>query len=272
MTLAVTAAVDFSLPPRVRLDVAATTSGPLPVPGGAPVAVVRVHEDGSRWPVLLENGARLGGGSWAGFDYHAPFNQLITYVAQAAGVESAQSVVTELVNESTTWLIHASDPTLSLIPEVVTKIGDLDYESDAQVFDVFNSPFPVTVSSGFRKAAASSMELMVLREDVAAVRALFADSGPILLNTPATDGWDVTWAWVQPGAVKIGNPGADGFSRGPVNHPLRAVSFPFKLIGAPDLDVTPVWTCDDVVATYATCNAVVAAYSTCTNLALDVRS
>jgi hypothetical protein len=197
---------------------------------------------------------------------------LVTYAAQAAGFESAASTVTELPNDSTTWLLHASDPDLSLIPEVVTKLGDLDYESDAQVFDVFNSPFPVTVSSGMRKAASSTIDLMVLREDVPAVRALFADSGPILLNTPATDGWDITWAWVQPGPVKIGNPAPDGYTRGAVNHPLRSVSFPFRLIGAPDIDVTPVWTCADVVATYATCAAVTAVYSTCANLTLDVRS
>lgn len=266
MTLTVTAVVDFSLPPRVRLDVASTTGGPLPVPGGAPVAVVRVHEDGSRWPVLLENGARLGGGSWAGFDYHAPFNQLITYVAQAAGFESAQSVVTELVNDSTTWLIHASDPSLSLIPDKVREIGDLTYASDAEQFDVYGSQYPVTVSSGFRKAAASTLTVVVAAGSVAAVRALLADSGPILVNTPADDGWDVTWLWVQPGAVTISNPA------NMTAYPWRRVSFPFQHIGAPDIDVTPVWTCDDVVATYATCNAVVAAYSTCTNLALDVRS
>lgn len=272
MTLTITAAVDFSLPPRVRLDVASTTAGPLPIPGGAPVSVVRIHEDGSRWSVLLENGARLAGGSWSGFDYHAPFNQFVTYAAQAAGLESSASGTVEMINDSTTWVIHPSNPDLSLTPEVVTKLGDLDYDSDAQVFDVYNSPYPVTVSSGFRKAPASSIEFMILKEDVSSWVELFADSGPILLNTPSTEGWDVTWAWVQPGALKVSNPGASGFSRGPVNHPLRTVSFPFRLIGAPDVDVTALWTCDDVVATYATCNAVLAAYSTCTNLTLDVRS
>jgi hypothetical protein len=193
-------------------------------------------------------------------------------VAQAAGFESAASPATELPNDSTTWLVPASDPELAVIAEVVTKIGDLSYESDAEAFDVFNSPFPVSVSSGFRKAAASSMEFMVPRASVVAVRALFADSGPILINTPASEGWDVTWAWVQPGAVLISNPGAEGFSRGPVNYPYRRVSFPFRHIGAPNVDVTPLWTCADVVATYATCAAVVATYSTCVNLALDVRS
>lgn len=273
MTLTITAVPDSSSDsPRVRLDVDSTTSGPLPIPGGAPVGVVRVHSDGSRWPVLLENGARLGGGSWAGFDYHAPFNQLVTYVAQAAGFESAASGVVELPNGSTTWLIHASTPELSLIPEMVTVIGDQDYESDADTFDVFNSPFPVTVSSGFRKSAASTIELLVLPSQVGAVLALLADSGPILINTPGTEGWDVTWAWAQPGAVKISNPAPANYVVGATKYPYRKVSFAFRHIGAPDIDVTPVWTCADVVATYATCAAVVAAYSTCENLALDVRS
>jgi hypothetical protein len=271
VTLTITPTVDFSLPPRVRLDVAAGISGPLPVPAGAPISVVRVHADGSRWQVILENNARLGSGTWAGFDYHAPFNQSVTYIAQAAGFESAASAIREIPNDSTTWLIHSSDPTLSFTPELVTKLGDLEYESDAQVFNVYNSPFPVTVSSGTRKAASSSIEFMVLRQDIGTVQALFADSGPILLNTPSVDGWDLTWVWIQPGNVKISNPSPSS-NMGPARHPLRTVSFPFQLIGAPEIDTTPIWTCDDVVATYATCNAVVAAYSTCTNLALDVRS
>jgi hypothetical protein len=216
--------------------------------------------------VLLENGARLAGGSWSGFDYHAPFNQLVTYAAQAAGFESAASTVTELPNDSTTWLIHASNPDLSLIPDKVREVGDLAYAVDAEQFDVYGSQYPVTVSSGFRKAAAGSMVFVVAALSVPDVRALFADSGPILVNTPGVDGWDVSWAWVQPGAVTISNPA------NMTGYPWRHVSFPFQVIGAPDIDVTPVWTCADVVATYATCAAVTAVYSTCANLTLDVRS
>lgn len=273
MTLTITAAADSSSgSPRIRLDVASTVSGPLPIPTGAPVGVVRIHSDGARWPVLLEDGARLAGGSWAGFDYHPPFNTPVTYAAQAAGLESAASAETELPNDSSTWLVHRSNPELSVIPEMVTVLGDQDYESDAETFDVFNSKFPVTVSSGFRKAASSSIELTVPRAQVKDLLALFQDSGPVLLNTPGTDEWDLTWAWIQPGAIKVSNPAPAGYSLGAANFPMRKISFPFRHIGAPDVDVTPLWTCADVVATYATCAAVVATYSTCVNLALDVRS
>jgi hypothetical protein len=272
MTLSITAVLDGWSPPRVRLDVDSTTGAPLPVPAGSPVAVVRVHADGTRWPVLLEDGARLGAGSWAGFDYHAPFNQAVTYVAQAAGNESAASAEVRILNAKTTWLCHDSTPALSFRPDIITKIGDLGYKSDAETFDVYNSAYPVTVSSGFRRAAASSLEFLITADRVPAVRALLASSGAVLINTPSKPGWDVGWAWVQPGDVTISNDGASGFDRGSINYPYRKVVFPFQVIGAPDVDVTPTWTCDDVVATYATCDVMLSHYTTCENLALDVRS
>lgn len=62
-------------PPRVRIDITATS----PTPGGAPVVLTRTHADGRSYRVILETGAHLTAGSWSGFDYLAPFNQPVSY-------------------------------------------------------------------------------------------------------------------------------------------------------------------------------------------------
>lgn len=262
MTLVITAVPSPASSPRLRLDVDSTPAGPLPVVDGSTLAVYRVHSDGTRYRVIREVGARLVSGSWAGYDYHAPFNQLVTYVAVASGQESASSAPTVLLSDQT-WLIHPSSPDLSVLVDAVTKVAAFSRKGTAARHDVFNQPARF-VSGEKRKGRTGSIEIVCdTVENEQAVYALLEDDTAILVNTPADR--DLTWSWVHFGDEDYSNPGPK------VSTPYRLVSLPFEETDQPDLDLSSPWTCADVVAEFATCTAVLAAFATCEDLALDVR-
>ncbi len=285
MTLAVVVSQSYGDTPRLRVDVNSTPSGPLPVPNGSTVAVYRVHEDGSRFRVITEVNARLVGGSWAGFDYHAPFNQAVTYVAVAAGQESAASGPQYLLSDAT-WLIHSADPTLSVMVDAVTKVDPFTRKATAARHEVFGKPTRF-VSGERRKGRTGSIEIVCdTVENEQAVYDLLEDDTPVLINTPAARDltwlWvqfgddtpvlintaeprDLTWSWVQFRDESHANPGSK------VTVLYRLVSVGFEETDQPDVDLSPPWTYGDIDATYASYTAIDAEYASYEDLALDVR-
>lgn len=267
MTLTVAAAQDpYWLPPRVRLDVDSSTSLPKPVPAGSVVRVDRIHQDGQRFPVILEANARLGSGSWAGFDYCCPFSQPVRYVAVIAGQESSLSPVDAWLPSDKTWLTHPTEPALSFQPLRIVSIGARTARSASKTFDVYGSAYPVSLSSGARRALSGDITIALRAEDEHLAADLLEDSGPILINTPATAGWDLKWAWIQPGDVVYSNPG------GYATYRERLASFSYQVVAQPDTDITPEWTWAKVMATFPNFGAVRDDYVNGEALKLDSRT
>jgi hypothetical protein len=145
--------------------------------------------------------------------------------------------------------------------DAVAVIGDRTRATRATRFQPVAAP-AVYVTDGVRNGASGSIDVRV--KDPAPIDALFDDDSAILINTPGTAGYDITWMWVQPKDVQAVNP-AGGW----VKYAWRHVVIPFEETADPNSDTAPL-TCL-VAATYAaSCTAYQALYTTCAQAALDV--
>lgn len=236
MSLTVTAAPVYVDSPCVQVTV---SSSPTLT---APLVVYRVHEDGTRYRVLMTANPMLVG-SWSGFDFHAPFNEDVTYTAAAAGLVSAASGVAWLSSDDTTWLIHPTEPALSfVVDQLMGPSAPYVYPTRSQSYQVIGRRLPVTRTDFPRAGERGQLVVKCeTRESRDALKALLADDGPILLNSPyASD--DLGWKWVQFGDLTISNPG--GF----LSFPFRYATLPYTETTQPDADQAPVWTYDDLKA------------------------
>lgn len=261
MTLTVTTAVPYSDQPSVLLDVASSPAIT------DVVRLFRVHDDGSRYRVLtVDSPAKLIGGTWTGFDSHAPFNRSVTYVAETDTQTSAASAETWLVSDDSTWLIHRSNPELSVVVDVVTNIADTSYKDRSQRFDVLGKRDPVSRTDYPRGGESGSMSVLCDGpESWARLNALFADSGPILVNLKPLRGFIKEWKWVQPGDLKMSSP--TGNDR--VN--VREASFSYEEVTQPDADAFPLWSFDDITALGLTFTQLAALYTDFRAMQLDLR-
>lgn len=259
MTISVTATVATTYAPAVLVDVVSSPSV------SAPLKVYRVHDDGSRHRVLTDGRAVLVG-SWSGYDYHAPLNRTFTYVAAAEGQpESAESSVVFLPSEDA-WMVHATDPVKSfpIVKVLAGSQSQVTYQGTATEYAILNSALPVVRTDSPRSGAVGHLNVKVPAEDVAAALELFKDGGPLLFNG-AWGSVDYPWMWINAKDLVVANPGPIGF-------PFRTFSFDFRECRAPDADVVPTWTLDDVAAAFTDLNAVAAAYSDLRALQLDIRN
>lgn len=237
MTVSMTAAISGFVPPAVLLDV---TSSPSVT---APLVVWRVHEDGSRHQVITGQAVLIGG--WSGTDYHAPFNQLFHYVAAAEGQAESAATPDLYLASDVTWLIHSSDPSLSLPLDVIVKLGAKKKPARGAKFAILpasadEAPLPVVRWDSRR--GPESGDIVILADDDVQVQALDAllDRGPVLLNSARSE--VVRWQWIDPGDTEWEPPG--GYYR----TPLRQLSFPWEACRAPDSDLTPLSDWSDVAA------------------------
>jgi hypothetical protein len=250
VTLTVTAAAEFVVPVRVLVEVASSPSVT------NVLRVYRVHADGSRNRVLTAGRALLNG-TWSGYDYHAPFNESFTYVA-STGVEADSAPSSALfIPSDEVWLLHPSDPALSVLVDTVTNVSARKLPSAAQAFKILGSPVPVMRTNSTRGPQEWDLEVLVDGQDETdAVEALFDSDLPIYINSPRSDIFRSSW--VQPGDVSIEPPG--GYFR----TDLRLVSFSCTRCAPPDVDVLPVWTYADASAeftgAYTTADGVWASY------------
>jgi len=258
LTISGVASYTLSLPPSVVLTVAATTGAPNPVVDGAALQVVRIHSDGTRHAVLTDANPRILGGVWTGLDCHAPYNQGMLYEITAG--PTATSTAVWLVSTGT-WLVHPATPALSVKVDAVAVIGDRTRSTRATRFQPIANT-PVYVSDGVRNSVTGSIDVRV--KDPAPIDALFDDDSPILINTPGTTGYDITWMWVQPKDVQYVNP-AGGWVRYPVRHAV----IPFEECQDPATESAAL-TCTHAATYAASCTAYAAMYTTCAQASLDV--
>jgi hypothetical protein len=239
MTLTITAVPDYSIgvPPRMKLSVAASNVAPKAVPPNTALGLTRIHQDGSEHLLLTSDQPRVIPSLWTGFDYHAPYNQRVTYSVTAAG-QSATGAGTLL--STVAWLVAPSMPTKSVmvddprsITRRITAIGDRTQGSRAGRYQPIEGK-TVFVSDGTRPGVAGSIDLRA--PDMRALQALLADDQVVLINTPGGAGWDLTWMWVQPGELTWRNPG--GFA----GYAHRHLVMSFEESADPDMDLEEQWT------------------------------
>lgn len=258
MTLTVTAVPGSTDWPSVQLSVASSPS----VSGL--LKVFRTHEDGSRHQVLTDSSATLVG-TWVGSDLHAPFNQWVTYTAEAAGQVSAASA--EVVVPSTVvWLVHPTDPALSVMTDWITKVDDYSFAPVVVRSKVLNSKLPRFSASSPREGEKGSLTVLLDAEDKRrAMRALLADGGQILLNTPYSD-VELGWKWIQPGEYTEQNPTERR------RNDVRTGTFSYEECQQPDVDVR-IRTLDELRADFpaGTLNSLNTAYASLNDLKLDIR-
>lgn len=270
MTLVITATVDTAVPqPRIRLSVVGDSSAPNAVGTASTVVLYRTNPDGQRSKVIVNAGAVLSGGVWAGFDYHPPFNAQARYSAIVDGVTSQLVPVT--ITSTVSWLMHPTDPNLSTPVTAINTIGDRVKASTAVLSYAIDAKYPVSITEGTRHSATGSIVVRLSsRAEQDAVDALLDNSGPILLNLAAGDQgagwWDESWAWVQPGDITYSNPG------GTVFYPYRHLAFPYTVVGTPSGSEVPIWTYGNVKAGNASYAALKAKYRTYSDLATNTQS
>ena len=252
--------------PRIRLVVTSDTTTPNPVAPAALSVINRIHPDGSSYPVLLVDDGRLSGGSMTEFDYHVPFNQAVYYTVTASGVTSDPAGI--VLPSAVSWIQHPLNPSLSVQIDSVYKIGDIGEESTAVLSRPHGASKPKSIGEGVRQSQASQIIVNSDSEaNLDALRALFGDSGPVLLNLAGPDLgtlWrDVTWAWVSPGQTSTNNPFEN------LGATFRRFTIPYTEVIQPAGTTTPTWTVADVRAQYATVAAVRAAFSSVSDLATN---
>lgn len=262
MTLNITGAPHYrlGLPPSVLLTVASTTGPPNEVAEGSSIDLYRVHRDGTRHRVLTGAHPRISGGAWLGIDCHAPFNQAVTYEVTAGPTVSSPPV---MVPSNDTWLVHASDPDLSVRIRVVTVIADRGYKSRATRFQPFDAA-PVFVAADSRGGVNGSIEFGLPPAAVPAVLSLLADDSTVLISTPGSVDWDLKWLWCQPGDV------SEKTIPGTKKSDWRFITLPFEATAEPDTD-TAVLTCGEAAEFATTCAAYAALYANCGDASIDRR-
>lgn len=256
MTLSVAASVQASWQPSVLVQVDSSPAV------SESLTVYRVHDDGARYKVLTDQPPVMVGG-WGGYDYHAPFNEPFTYVAESETMVSPASGAVFLPSD-TTWLISASDPELSTVVTAVLDLGELSFDDPAQRYLALGASKPTYRWSRPRSGPSFSLSLHCDSPDEAAqIRAVLRPGGPILLNMHQPD--PVGWMWVQPTGSKMGTPG------GKWRTEYREWSFGLEQCEQPNLDVTSPWDCAALAAQYESAAAAAAAYADVRSMALDVR-
>lgn len=245
--------------PRVTLTVASSPTV------NAVLTIYRTHADGSRHKVLTNGVASLLG-SFAGFDYHAPFNQRLTYTAEAAGQVSA-AVGVGPISSRRVWLIHPTLTALSVSPEHIREVADYGYESRVTEYQVLGARLPDFRATHPRSGMSSTITVGCRTYAARArVDELLADGGPILLNAPGpARGDDLGWLWIQPLTTPVKNP------TGKMRRQYRDVAIGFRECNQPDADASGERSLDELSAEFPTLNLLDARYASLDNITLDLR-
>lgn len=224
MTITISATPVVSSPPRVQLTV---SSSPAVTDD---LSIVRVHADGSEHPVL-------GVGSlittWSGFDVHMPYNVPVTYRAASGGLTATSAATAVVCNKS--WLIHASDPDLSVIIRGVGPVAARTRNSRATSYLPIGNRNPVSRTDSPRGGPSGEIKLLSISDaETAAIDAFLDSDFPILINSVSAFGW----MWVQPGNSITEY--ASGYVRDE-----SLVTIPFSAVTQPDVNVA-LWRLGDL--------------------------
>lgn len=212
-----TAAADPSMA-RVRVD--------LSWPGIRYATIIRIHADGSRYKVRGGDPATVLG-AWARWDYEAPLDQDVTYEAtsdERLGSTTSAGPV-NVSSGGRFWLKSVANPALNIAVRVADK-GTRTAPARASKLEPPLRPDAIYVYQ-VRATDKGVISLYAAdRATEAAIRALLASGGPLILQYPAIAGGESLYLMVD----------AVGY-----NPPIRlsadlqnVISLPIDVIGRPD--------------------------------------
>lgn len=258
MALTITPTVDLSNnPPRVLLTV--DTTGYV----GDTLEIYRIVSGVSTIVRDSETSPDIDDTTWVGYDYEAPYGTACTYqvvvFASGASVASATSS-TSTVNETSPWLVHPGDPSLSIELTGLRQIGARKRAITQAVQRVIGRSDPVVIADS-RAAVESSLQIgTTTLADNTALLALIADGQPLLLNVPASLLWGVTYEWVALGDAEEARVVQTGA------RPNRLHTISYLVVSRPEGDLTPQRTYADVLTEAASYSEILATRATYTAL------
>lgn len=178
-----------NVPPRVFLSVTNMS--------GSTVTVMRRDPDGVLRPVANASPATLTAGAWLGYDYLAPLNQAVSYVATpSSGLATSSPAVT--LASSASWLQSPGNPNASVvISEYVLGDDTETYSADIGIHDILDSEFPVIIAPAVWKSPTGQGVLGV--PDAASMRAMDAllrIPVPLQLQTVGVGLTETTWVMI----------------------------------------------------------------------------
>jgi hypothetical protein len=238
----------INTPPRYAVSLIGAT--------GTTVTVNRVDSAGVATTLRGAEPATLVSGGWIGYDYEAPYNEPLTYVA-TTDAGSTYTVAVAALREygaQQGWLVHPGAPDLS-IPLNGPVIGDETRDVLEGVHVVLGRAEPVTITDGARKAPAFELTIKATsKAEDDAVRALLADTSTLLLQYvfPFTDLYDYYW-------VSVGQ-ATRARMTGDYSEPYYRWTLPCTVTSAPSGLQQAQWAYADVLADYASYSAVAAAF------------
>lgn len=175
----------LNTPPRVRIEL----TGFL----GSTVTVVRIDQAGNVTPIRLANPATLDGGTWLGYDYEAPFQQIVTYQATATLTVTSDPVVLDV---SQPWLIHPGIPDLSQ-PIQLTGVPQKSRATNQGVHNVLGRRTPIIITDGARRAPTFDLMLHTDNADQEdALNELLDDASVLLLQIAYPGVTKTSYQWV----------------------------------------------------------------------------
>lgn len=127
------------------------------------------------------------------------------------------------------WLTHPAAPG-EPFEALITTTPDVTYALDQAVLPILDSPYPVVVSSGVRRAGAAEVELIVetFADRDRYVTSVFGDGTPVLKRTPASMGYG-QGEWIVLGTLQ------EKASNGSPFDPLRTLTAPYQVVEAPEV-------------------------------------
>lgn len=250
MTITVTPTVEASnSPPRVRLDIAASA-------GETSSTIQRINPDGSLVPVRTQDGnpQPISAGTALLYDYECPLGQGVRFTSvQSPGTVSAQVTVPG----TAIWLVHPGIPGLSMMLKPAPGCFAKRVRSAPRgVFAVMGRKNVIVFTDGARKGMQSQLVVYVRSSDEkTALEALTADCSTLLLNVPASLGYNVATRYIS-----LGDSEED-----PVTNLLTeawmTVTFPFDEVDRPDGGTTSQRTYADVLSGFATYSSFDSSYA-----------
>src|SRR5262245_55174247 len=114
------------------------------------VTLVRYDPSGFSTYIRAGNTVALTGGQAIVYDFEAPLDVDVYYVATQAtpaGSETATSNTVQVVSGGWSWLKDPGIPTRNLRIPIVTSIAELTRPARSGVFDIINRTAPVVVSA-----------------------------------------------------------------------------------------------------------------------------
>lgn len=240
-------------PPRVLLEL----TGAL----GTTATIVRVDSAGNQTPVRLADPEPLDAGTAVVYDYEAPYNTPVTYVAETTAFTITSDPVTLVVSQP--WLVHPGVPDLSM-PILVAQVGDRTRDTNQGVHRPLGRADAIVITDGQRWSPTFNLTIGVSTVDEErALEALLDDTSPLLLQIVYPGSRRTMYEWVSVGTVTE----SDLLPYFPGEY--QTWTLPCTVTSAPSGMLQAQRTLGDVSAEFATLGDIAAAYATMRDIITD---